>query len=208
MVLLVAVWRWDGGLDGEFAVIGDLRSIASLWVLEGGLGQLVLFLRWARCFDRFLSPASPPLTVCPLSFLLSHLSGSIPCNIHLRLVVSSLALLPILPVSLIPFHSIPLGQCLSLYWVCFHSLVVFSCPGIRSMTVVLRWGQCLSSRLWRRCLSSHLWGWYLSSRYKVGTCCAGFTSVPVVPVFGLCLSSRCLVSACRRCMWSVPFIGW
>ena len=30
MVLFVAVWRWDGGPGGELAVIGDLRSIASL----------------------------------------------------------------------------------------------------------------------------------------------------------------------------------
>ena len=30
LVLFVAAWRWDGGLGGEFAVIGDLRSIASL----------------------------------------------------------------------------------------------------------------------------------------------------------------------------------
>ena len=29
-ILCVAVWRWDGGLGGELAVIGDLRSIASL----------------------------------------------------------------------------------------------------------------------------------------------------------------------------------
>jgi len=30
LVLFVAAWRWDGGLGGELAVIGDLRSIASL----------------------------------------------------------------------------------------------------------------------------------------------------------------------------------
>jgi len=30
LVLFVAVWRWDSGLGGELAVIGDLRSIASL----------------------------------------------------------------------------------------------------------------------------------------------------------------------------------
>jgi len=30
LVLFVAVWRSDGGLGGELAVIGDLRSIASL----------------------------------------------------------------------------------------------------------------------------------------------------------------------------------
>jgi hypothetical protein len=29
-ILCVVVWRWDGGLGGELAVIGDLRSIASL----------------------------------------------------------------------------------------------------------------------------------------------------------------------------------
>jgi len=29
-ILCVAVWRWDGGFGGELAVIGDLRSIASL----------------------------------------------------------------------------------------------------------------------------------------------------------------------------------
>jgi len=29
-VLFVAVWRWDGGLGGELAVIGNLTSIASL----------------------------------------------------------------------------------------------------------------------------------------------------------------------------------
>ena len=29
-ILRVVVWRWDGGLGGELAVIGDLRSIASL----------------------------------------------------------------------------------------------------------------------------------------------------------------------------------
>jgi len=29
-VLFVAVWRWGGGLGGGLAVIGDLRSIASL----------------------------------------------------------------------------------------------------------------------------------------------------------------------------------
>jgi len=44
-VLFVAVWRCDGGLGGELAVIGDLWSIASLCVLEGGLGQLALLLR-------------------------------------------------------------------------------------------------------------------------------------------------------------------
>ena len=32
LVLFVAVWRWDFGLGGESAVIGDLRSIASLLV--------------------------------------------------------------------------------------------------------------------------------------------------------------------------------
>jgi len=36
LILFVAVWRWDGGLDGELAVIGNLRSIASVWVLEEG----------------------------------------------------------------------------------------------------------------------------------------------------------------------------
>jgi len=30
LVLFVAVWRWDGGIGGELAVIGDLRSIASV----------------------------------------------------------------------------------------------------------------------------------------------------------------------------------
>ena len=30
LVLFVAVWRWDGGLYGELAVIGDLWSIASV----------------------------------------------------------------------------------------------------------------------------------------------------------------------------------
>ena len=30
LVLFVAVWRRDGRLGGELAVIGDLRSIASL----------------------------------------------------------------------------------------------------------------------------------------------------------------------------------
>ena len=30
LILFLAVWRWDGGLGGELAVIGDLRSIASL----------------------------------------------------------------------------------------------------------------------------------------------------------------------------------
>jgi len=30
IVLFVAVWRWGGGLGGELAVIGNLRSIASL----------------------------------------------------------------------------------------------------------------------------------------------------------------------------------
>jgi hypothetical protein len=29
-ILCVAVWRWDGELGGELAVIGDLKSIASL----------------------------------------------------------------------------------------------------------------------------------------------------------------------------------
>jgi hypothetical protein len=30
LVLFVAVWRWHGGLGGELAVIGGLRSIARL----------------------------------------------------------------------------------------------------------------------------------------------------------------------------------
>jgi len=30
LVLFVVVCRWDGGLGGELAVIGDLRSISSL----------------------------------------------------------------------------------------------------------------------------------------------------------------------------------
>jgi len=30
LILFVVVWRWDGGFGGELAVIGDLRSIASL----------------------------------------------------------------------------------------------------------------------------------------------------------------------------------
>ena len=30
LVLFVAVWRQGGGLGGDLAVIGDLRSIASL----------------------------------------------------------------------------------------------------------------------------------------------------------------------------------
>jgi len=45
LVLFVAVWRWDGGLGGELAVIGNVRSIASLGVFGRGLGRLVLFLR-------------------------------------------------------------------------------------------------------------------------------------------------------------------
>ena len=45
LVLLVAVLRWDGGYAGELAVIDDLRSIVSLRVLEGRLGQLALFVR-------------------------------------------------------------------------------------------------------------------------------------------------------------------
>jgi hypothetical protein len=45
LVLFVAVSRWDGGFGGELAVFGNLRSIASLRVLEGGLGQLALHLR-------------------------------------------------------------------------------------------------------------------------------------------------------------------
>jgi hypothetical protein len=44
-VLFVAIWTWDGGFGAELAVIGDLWSIASLLVLEWGLGQLVFFLR-------------------------------------------------------------------------------------------------------------------------------------------------------------------
>jgi len=30
LVLFEPVWRWDAGYGGELAVIGDLRSIASL----------------------------------------------------------------------------------------------------------------------------------------------------------------------------------
>jgi len=30
LVLFVVVWRWHGGVGGELAAIGDLRSIASL----------------------------------------------------------------------------------------------------------------------------------------------------------------------------------
>jgi hypothetical protein len=29
-VLFVVIWRWDGELGGELAVIGNLRSIASV----------------------------------------------------------------------------------------------------------------------------------------------------------------------------------
>ena len=36
LVLFEAVWRWDGGLGGEWAVIGDLRSIARLRVFWKG----------------------------------------------------------------------------------------------------------------------------------------------------------------------------
>jgi hypothetical protein len=45
LVLFVVDWRWDSGLGGELAVIGDQRSIASLRILEWRIGQLALFLR-------------------------------------------------------------------------------------------------------------------------------------------------------------------
>jgi len=54
LVLFVAAWRWDGGLGGEFAVIGDLRSIASLWVFGRGVGSIgALF--WGELFVSFFS---------------------------------------------------------------------------------------------------------------------------------------------------------
>jgi len=91
------------------AVIGDLRSIARLSVLEVGVRSIGALFEVSSLFRSFLSPASPPLMVISLAFLPLCLSCSVPCNFSLGLVVSSLALLTIIPESLIPFLSIPFG---------------------------------------------------------------------------------------------------
>jgi len=40
MGIAVAVRRSDGGFGGELEVIGDLRSIASLWVIGKGVSSV------------------------------------------------------------------------------------------------------------------------------------------------------------------------
>jgi len=143
-----------------------------------GLGQLALFLRWALCFDPFLSPASPPITVFSLSLLPSRLSCSIPCNFPLQQIVSSLALLIIIPASLIPFLSIPSGWCLPYCGVGILFWFVICCPGIRLVPINLVLGRSLLSQC------------------HVGADRLGVRSVPVVPVLGRCLFSRYEVGHC------------
>jgi len=90
-VLFMAGWRWDGGLGGELALIGDQRSIASLGVFGRGVRWIGALFEVSSLFHSFLSPASLPLPVFSLSFTTFHssllascyviyLSGSVPCN--------------------------------------------------------------------------------------------------------------------------------
>ena len=71
---VVAVWRWNGGLGGELAVISDLRSIVGLWVVGRGVGQIDSLFEMCSFFYSFPSPALPPFIVFPLSCLPHHLS--------------------------------------------------------------------------------------------------------------------------------------
>ena len=136
-----------------------------------GLGQLALCLRWALCFDPFLSPALPPLTVFSPRLQPSNLSCSIPCYFPLQLVVSSSALLTMLPASLILFLSTSSG-----FFLFSTRLASSACLYFLVLVWLLSW----------------------STRYLVGAChpvwedgaCRPSISlVSVVRVLGRCLSS-------------------
>lgn len=68
LILFVAVWRWNGGSGGEFAGIGDLWSIDSLWVVWRGVRLLRTLFELSYLFRSLLSPALVPLTVFSPSF--------------------------------------------------------------------------------------------------------------------------------------------
>ena len=65
---VVAVWRSDWCFEGKLAVIGDLRSSASLWVFGRGVGSIGAVFEVSSFFRSFF-PAFPLLTVFPLSIL-------------------------------------------------------------------------------------------------------------------------------------------
>jgi hypothetical protein len=94
-----------------------------------------------------LSPALPPLTVCSVRLLRSHLSWSIPCDFAPPLVATLLVLLTILLAWLIAFLNIHSDQSFSLYGGAIIFFHVFSHPGITLVPGVPVLHQCLLSLL-------------------------------------------------------------
>ena len=180
-------WRWNGGLGGELAVIGDLRSIASLGVFGSGVGSIsALCFEVSSWFHFSISSASPHLTVFSGSFLPSHLSCSIPCVFPPQQVVSSLALLNILLASWIFFLRILwISEFLSMGLVYFFSFLI-SCPSIKLVSVVPVLGRCLLPRLRGQCLLCRDEVDACCPKCEVSACCPGMRSVPFVPVLDQC----------------------
>jgi len=130
LVLTIVVWRWDGALHGELAVIDDLRSLASLWVPGRGVGLIDDLVELHSFFRSFCSSTLPSLTDFFFSFLPPHLAlGS--CSLRLlprRQDVFSLASFVLLP---------EIVDSLSLYsfWL-VSSLVWVWCPLVRLNLVI------------------------------------------------------------------------
>ena len=145
-------------------------------------------------FRYSLSPASPTLTVFSLIFLPSCLPCSIPYDFPPQQVVSSLAILTVLPALFNHFLSVPLEQCDPYFRGPINCFILFSCAGIWSVLVPVS-GLSLSAQYGRHAFH-HI--------YEVGPGHPGVRSVRVVPVWCwnllFCLQGRwlwsCLQSGC------------
>jgi len=151
MVLFISVSEWDGGLDRELAVIGDLMSIACFYIVGRGVRSIGTLFEVSSLFRSFLSTAPPPLTVFSLSFPPSHLSCSISRDFPLQLEISLLG-----PLTIVPSLCIPLRTDFSHLAFCSPGSVSFfgcafssrckatvCCHSVRFLPVVTVLGRCL-----------------------------------------------------------------